>query len=104
MKMVPALTTILAAASLAILAPSTVHAKTSFKVVTTPHPNPNGFQNILDAVSGSSPTDIWAVGECAMHYDGKKWRAFPAPELNGYGINELVGVADISPDNVWAVG
>jgi hypothetical protein len=92
-----------------------VHAQTSatsqgapaasvFKVVNTPHPNPNGFQNLLVSVSGSSASDIWAVGQSVIHYDGSEWTAFSAPHIDGGGINELTGVADISPDNVWAVG
>ena len=92
-----------------------VHAQTSansqgapaasvFKVVNTPHPNPNGFQNLLVSVSGSSASDIWAVGKSVIHYDGSKWTAFSAPHIDGGEINQLTGVADISPDNVWAVG
>jgi hypothetical protein len=79
-------------------------AASVFKVVKTPHPNPNGFQNLLVSVSGSSASDIWAVGQSVIHYDGSKWTAFSAPDIDGGGINELTGVADISPDNVWAVG
>jgi hypothetical protein len=80
-------------------------AASVFKVVNTPHPNPNGFQNLLVSVSGSSSaSDIWAVGQSVIHYDGSKWTAFSAPHIDGGGINELTGVADISPDNVWAVG
>ena len=92
-----------------------VHAQTSgnsqgvpaasvFTVVKTPHPNPSGFQNLLVSVSGSSASDIWAVGQSVIHYDGSNWTAFSAPHIDGGGINELTGVADISPDNVWAVG
>ena len=94
---------------------SAVHAQTSgnsqgapaasvFTVVKTPHPNPSGFQNLLVSVSGSSASDIWAVGQSVIHYDGSNWTAFSAPHIDGGGINELTGVADISPDNVWAVG
>jgi len=79
-------------------------AASGFKVVNTPHPNPNGFQNLLVSVSGSSASDIWAVGQSVIHYDGSKWTAFSAPHIDGGAINELTGVADISPDNVWAVG
>jgi hypothetical protein len=79
-------------------------AASVFKVVKTPHPNPNGFQNLLVSVSGSSASDIWAVGQSVIHYDGSKWTAFSAPHIDGGAINELTGVADISPDNVWAVG
>jgi hypothetical protein len=92
-----------------------VHAQTSansqetlaasvFTVVGTPHPNPSGFQNLLVSVSGSSASDIWAVGQSVIHYDGSKWTAFSAPHIDGGEINALTGVADISPDNVWAVG
>jgi hypothetical protein len=101
MKKVYLLTAVLTAVSLAVPA---VYAQTVFDVVKTPNPNPNGFQNTLTSISGSSADDIWAVGQSVMHYDGKKWKAFSAPDIDGGGVNELQGVADISPKNVWAVG
>jgi hypothetical protein len=73
---------------------------TTFRVVPTPNPN---FNNGLQAVSASSANDIWAVGEAAMHYDGKKWTAFPLSQAGG-AISNMSGVADFSPTLAWAVG
>ena len=72
-----------------------------FKVVPTP--NENQLNNALIASSASSPTDIWAVGESTIHFDGTKWTAFPAPFIDGVE-NFLTGVVDVSPTLAWAVG
>jgi hypothetical protein len=80
-----------------------VHAagQSIFQVVHTPN---ESFDNALYAVSASSPSDIWAVGESAIHYDGTQWTAFPVPMLEGNNTSLLGGVADISPTEAWAVG
>jgi hypothetical protein len=72
-----------------------------FKVVHTPNEN---FNSDLFAASASSPNDIWAVGQSAIHFDGAKWTAFQAPLINGENTAFLQGVADISPTLAWAVG
>jgi hypothetical protein len=76
-----------------------------------------GAEDSLEAVSGLSPTDVWAVGgsspvlgglfagstsPLAEHWNGGQWAviATPSPGVNTY----LLGVAAISPDDVWAVG
>lgn len=76
-------------------------AQSSFQVVHTPNEN---FNNGLYAVSASSPSDIWAVGQSAIHFDGTKWTAFPVPMIEGDNTSSLGGVADISPTEAWAVG
>src|ERR1700691_2822006 len=73
-----------------------------FKVVPTP--NGNKSSSSIFAASASSPTDIWAVGDSTMHYDGTKWTAYPAPLINGELTADLQGVVDISPTQAWAVG
>jgi hypothetical protein len=72
-------------------------------------------------VSGSSPSDIWAVGGdgqfdlngpgtdfgngIVYHFDGAMWCRFNDPELqNPNLIVNLDGVAALAPDNAWAVG
>lgn len=71
----------------------------SFKVVATPNPN---FNSGLLAASASSSSDIWAVGQSVMHYDGTKWTAFrPAMQSQ---ISSLNGVVDISPTLAWTAG
>ena len=90
---------------------SRVHAQTSanqaatvFHVVTTPSGHPSPFQNDLHSVSASSATDIWAVGQTGIHFDGTKWTAFSMPMIRGDNTSKLAGVVDFAPNNVWAVG
>lgn len=72
-----------------------------FKVVPTPNEN---FNSDLQAASASSPTDIWAVGQSTIHFDGTKWTAFPAPMIKGDNTSFLGGVVDISPTEAWTAG
>jgi hypothetical protein len=76
-------------------------ASSIFQVVHTPNEN---FNNGLQAASASSPTDIWAVGQATIHYDGTTWTAYPAPEIKGDNTSYLGGVVDISPTLAWAGG
>jgi hypothetical protein len=76
-------------------------ASSIFQVVPTPDEN---FDNGLQAASASSPNDIWAVGQSTIHFDGKKWTAFPAPMIKGDNTSYLAGVVDISPTLAWAGG
>ncbi len=76
-------------------------ANSIFRVVPTPNEN---FNNDLLAASASSPTDIWAVGQSTIHYNGTKWIAYPAPMIGGNNTSFLGGVVDISPTLAWAAG
>jgi len=76
-------------------------AQSIFEVVPAPNEH---FNNALEAVAASSPSDIWAVGYEAIHFDGATWTAFPVPELKAANALILLGVADISPTDAWAVG
>jgi hypothetical protein len=76
-------------------------AASIFHAVATPNEN---FDNGLLAASASSPSDIWAVGQSTIHYDGTKWTAFPAPMIKGDNTGNLEGVVDISPTLAWAAG
>jgi len=73
--------------------------------------------NSLGAVSASTPSDIWAVGNflpdapgsnpdatltLANHYDGQGWSALPTPNA-GPNFNTLFGVA-ATGGQAWAVG
>jgi hypothetical protein len=82
-------------------AESQTGSSSSFVVVPTPNEN---FNNGLQAASASSATDIWAVGQSTIHYDGTKWTAFPAPMIKGDNTSFLGGVVDISPTLAWAGG
>jgi hypothetical protein len=79
-----------------------------WKVSRTPEDEDRGLQ----AVDGTSSSDIWAVGQSlsiddgyqslVMHWDGRSWAVVPTPTLpyNNY----LNDVAVVSPTDVWAVG
>jgi hypothetical protein len=85
---------------------------TAWKVVSTPNANPNG-QNILYAVAGASPHNLWAVGDwtnkagvietLVEHWNGAAWTIVKAPSPDPV-VNSLGGVTVIAPNDVWAVG
>jgi hypothetical protein len=76
-------------------------ATSSFRVVPTPNEN---FDNGLVAASASSTTDIWAVGQSTIHWNGTKFTAYPAPMIEGNNTSILNGVVDVSPTLAWAGG
>jgi hypothetical protein len=78
------------------------NAGSTFQVVPTP--NGNKSNSSIFAASASSATDIWAVGDSTMHFNGTDWTAFPAPLINGELTADLQGVVDISSTEAWAVG
>jgi hypothetical protein len=82
--------------------PAGAAGQSIFHVVPTP--NNNMGDNDLFAASASSPSDIWAVGESVIHFDGATWTAFPAPGIDGVPPTEMNAVADISPTDAWAAG
>jgi Phosphoesterase family len=70
----------------------------------------------LAAVSAGSADDVWAVGSflppsgdgtvlqtLGEHFDGKRWTAFPLPDV-GPNINALFGVSVLPSSEAWAVG
>jgi len=73
--------------------------------------------NSVGAIAGSSPDDIWAVGDFlpdlsasnqdatltfAEHFDGKKWTVVPTPNA-GVNFSSFYGAA-ASQGQAWAVG
>lgn len=74
-----------------------------FQVVPTPNPQ-RVFDNYLFAASASSPSDIWAVGTTAIHYDGTSWTGFSLPGINGEIGHQMYAAAALSPTDAWAVG
>jgi hypothetical protein len=73
--------------------------------------------NSVGAIAGSSPSDIWAVGDFlpdtaasnqdatltfAEHYDGKNWTVVPTP-TTGVNFTSFYGAA-ASQGQAWAVG
>ena len=69
----------------------------------------------LDAVTGSSPTDIWATGSdlngfsnyqqsVVEHWNGSAWSVVPSPNPSFPQYDYLIGVSAISGSEAWAVG
>lgn len=83
---------------------ASIQAATGLKVIPTPNGHHFPGQDDLHSASGSSMKDIWAVGQTAIHYNGTKWTAFTVPKINGDNTSRLGGVADLAPNNIWAVG
>jgi hypothetical protein len=87
-----------------------------------PHPaaETGGPYDILEAVDGSSASDVWAVGESQdvpesqsrtliTRWDGTSWAIVSSPNVDpepgtGPVDNSLHAVAAIAPDDAWAVG
>jgi hypothetical protein len=81
-------------------------------------PNATTVSNWLHGVSGTTATDVWAVGHAQtntaplsdytsnnviLHWNGTGWTTYPVANP-GTNINELYSVAAISPTLAWAVG
>jgi hypothetical protein len=74
----------------------------------------NGDYEEVEAIAGSGPTDVWAVGigeisgssvrqGFAAHFDGTSWTQSALPPT-GFQSTGFSDVAVISPTDVWAVG
>ena len=77
---------------------------TSWTVVPSPNPNPQG-NNSLGAVAAISATDIWAAGlqlkgPFTEHWDGASWSIVATPS----GVRSITGMAASSAGTVLAVG
>jgi hypothetical protein len=80
--------------------------------VTTPTTPGNTAE--VQAVSASSTTDAWAVGDTrvnkedieplALQWNGTAWAVSPSAATALFGDTYLVGVADISPADAYAIG
>jgi hypothetical protein len=83
---------------------------TAWSIVSSP--NPQSFQNALNAVAVVSAGDVWAVGYTSdgtgyktltLRWNGSAWQTKNSPSP-GSPNNELLGVAAVAPDDVWAIG
>jgi hypothetical protein len=69
-------------------------------------PSPTFGEGTLFGVSGTSATDVWAVGQggsvqpIVEHWDGTRWTPMPQP----VPLGALADVVAISPNDAWAVG
>jgi len=80
-----------------------------------PSPNKGPFPNALSDVAAVAPDDVWAVGTwftkafddrtLTLHWDGSAWHRVKSPNAGpASAANDLVSVAAIATDDVWAVG
>lgn len=81
-------------------------------------PDPGTVSDTLDAVSATSPTNAWAVGQYGntvngatvsqtllLHWNGKTWTHVASPKLTGTTIYpNLYSVSADSATDAWAVG
>ena len=80
-----------------------------------PSPNPetgSGTTDVLTAISGTGPDNLWAVGYFSdgatfiallfEHWNGTAWKFVAPPSESGFQFAD--GVTAISPDDVWVVG
>src|ERR1035437_10441830 len=80
-------------------------------LVATPVSTVNDLS--INAIAGSSASDIWAVGQTVtagyhnrqfssviMHYNGSTWSTAPIPS----GISPLTGTASLAAGHVWFTG
>jgi hypothetical protein len=69
----------------------------------------------VPAISASSGTDAWAAGfqfsgkadadvPFATHFNGSTWAPSRVPLPQGVSTGEILGIDDLSPADVWAVG
>ena len=86
---------------------------TAWSVV--PSPNKGPFPNSLSAIDAVAPDDIWAVGTwftkafvdrtLTLHWDGASWQRVKSPNAGRSATaNDLVAIAAVAADDVWAVG
>jgi hypothetical protein len=79
--------------------------------------SPAGSFEQLSGVTAVATNDVWAVGMAPTsgvnnavteHWDGSAWSTVPAPNgstaPDGKAASQLVSVAAVSSNNVWAVG
>ena len=82
-----------------------------------PRPNPAagpGDANVLDAITGTGPNDLWAAGWdhnavtdtislLFEHWNGTAWKAVTSPTPIK-SAQFAAGITAVGPTNVWAVG
>ncbi|HEY9376847.1 MAG TPA: hypothetical protein VIQ02_07105 [Jiangellaceae bacterium] len=77
-----------------------------------PSPDTPSFENHLNAIDGTSPNDMWAVGHTQngdysvkepliLHWDGSAWSIVPSPTALDASLE---GVVALASNDVWAVG
>ena len=89
----------------------------SWHFAAGPQPGPKDGSFSVNAMTGASATDVWAIGTMsggpnkgndgetnalAFHYDGKTWTRLTPPGTKAE--SQLSDVASTSGSDVWAVG
>jgi hypothetical protein len=86
----------------------------TWSIVPAQSPGPGASS--LDGVAAVSDNDVWSVGfrsrphqfnspeALAEHWDGSRWTIVPTPRLPGSSNTQLVSVAAVGANDVWAVG
>ena len=76
--------------------------------VSVPIPSPRHYYDGLRGVSGTGPSDVWAVGLTGYsnglitHWDGTRWSVVPFQRYpEGENFHDVLAVA---ADDAWAVG
>jgi len=65
----------------------------------------SGVENHLNAIWGTGPSDVYAVGEeVVLHFDGSAWSKKPAPTAKQLQKVTFLGVWGSGPSDVYAVG
>ena len=82
--------------------------------IPSPNPPNQAENNDLRALAIISADDIWAVGQndvpgnfkhaLTLHWNGTLWRLVRNPHTNSNTDSELVAVAGVSANDVWASG
>lgn len=89
---------------------------TAWTIVPSPNPvsDTDGGADVLDAIAGTGPSDLWAAGWANdpatntilmlfEHWNGTVWTAVTSP--TPLGASQFVsGLTAVSSTNVWAVG
>ncbi|MCF2532482.1 hypothetical protein [Yinghuangia soli] len=78
----------------------------------TQMPTAPGVTGRVNAISATSPRDVWLVGDSpnhspfvtTQHWDGRSWQVREAPLPAGSEYGGLLGLASRGPSDVWAVG
>ena len=80
---------------------------------TVPSPNVGTSTNFLNGVAALSSRNIWTVGSygngnggltLVEHWNGTQWNVVASPNVSGSVSDELLGIAAIAANNIWAVG
>jgi hypothetical protein len=94
---------------------------TRWMIIASPSPLAAQGQRrsaILQAVTATAPTDVWAAGYSVIgvpatasrtlieHWNGQRWTIVPSPNVTSRGVTNdiLFSVSGSRRDDVWAVG